>query len=112
MTKWEICLWNELKNKKMFGFKVRRQYGVKNYVIDFYCPKLKLAIEVDGDVHYFKDKKVKDEQKNQALKERGIFLIRIKNSDLEDDYESMIKFLEDLFLKRAKEYKCDIKDME
>lgn len=105
-------MWNDLKSKKMFGFKVRRQYGVKNYVIDFYCPKLKLAIEVDGDVHYFKGKKEKDDQKNLTLKERGILLIRIKNSDLEDDYESMIKYLEDLFLKRAKEYKCEIKDME
>lgn len=38
MTKWEIRLWNDLKQKKMFGYKVRRQYGVNNYILDFYYP--------------------------------------------------------------------------
>ncbi|MCC5940648.1 MAG: DUF559 domain-containing protein [Balneolaceae bacterium] len=67
MTKWEVRLLNDLKGKKMFGFKVRRQYGIDNYVIDFYCPELKLAIEVDGDVHYFQDKMDSDARKNKKL---------------------------------------------
>lgn len=101
MTKWEIRLWKDLKGKKMFGFKVRRQYGIENYVIDFYCPELKLAIEVDGDVHYFKDKMDSDARKNQRLADEGIKLIRLKNEDLEDDYESIVVYLEDIFKDRA-----------
>ncbi|NBC64684.1 MAG: DUF559 domain-containing protein [Bacteroidetes bacterium] len=67
MTKLEIRLWNDLKSRKMYGLKVRRQYGFDNYVVDFYCPKLKLAVEVDGDIHYFTEKKKKDQEKDRHL---------------------------------------------
>lgn len=67
MTKWEVILWNDLKGKKMFGFKVRRQYGFRNYVIDFYCPRLKLAIEIDGDVHYYENNRIRDQKKDEYL---------------------------------------------
>jgi very-short-patch-repair endonuclease len=101
MTKWETILWNDLKGKKMHGFKVRRQYGIDNFVIDFYCPELKLAIEVDGDVHYFRNKLLTDSRKNDLLKSEGIKLTRLNNYDLEDDYKSMVLYLEDLFKERA-----------
>ena len=52
MTKAEIILWSKLKGKQL-GYKFRRQHGIGKYIIDFYCPKLKLIIEVDGDVHGF-----------------------------------------------------------
>lgn len=107
MTKWEIRLWNDLKGRKMFGFKVRRQYGFDNYVVDFYCPKLNLAIEVDGDIHYFKEKMRRDRKKDQRLKEEGIKVIRFKTLDLEEDYESMIVYLEDVFLNRSRELGID-----
>jgi very-short-patch-repair endonuclease len=109
MTKWEIHLWNDLKGRKMYGFKVRRQYGFDNYVVDFYCPTLKLAIEVDGDVHYFKKKK--DQEKDQRLKEEDVKIIRIKTLDLEEDYESMIVYLEDIFKGRAQELNINIEIM-
>ncbi|TVR28483.1 MAG: DUF559 domain-containing protein [Balneolaceae bacterium] len=111
MTKWEVRLWNDLKGKKMFGFKVRRQYGIENYVIDFYCPKLKLAIEVDGDVHYFKNKMDIDVRKKNKLTEEGIKLIRLKNEDLEDDYESVLVYLEDNFKARADELNISVKEV-
>jgi very-short-patch-repair endonuclease len=111
MTKWEIRLWNDLKGRKMFGFKVRRQYGVEDYIVDFYCPKLKLAIEVDGDVHFFKEKLRKDQKKNQRLKEENIKVIRMKTVDFEEDYESMIAHLEDVFRARAQELHIDFEKM-
>ena len=111
MTKWEIRLWNDLKGRKMFGFKVRRQYGVEDYIVDFYCPKLKLAIEVDGDVHFFKEKLRKDQKKNQRLKEENIKVIRMKTVDFEEDYESMLGHLEDVFRARAQELHIDFEKM-
>lgn len=108
MTKWEVRLWNDLKGKKMFGFKVRRQYGIGNYIIDFYCPALKLAIEVDGDVHYFGEKIKKDNQKDTLLMSEGIRVFRIKNVDLEEDYESVVSYLEDIFKDRAAELQLGI----
>jgi len=51
MTKAETLLWIELKGKNIEGLKFRRQYSIEAYVVDFYCPALKLAIEVDGATH-------------------------------------------------------------
>ena len=110
MTKWEVMLWNDLKGKKMFGFKVRRQYGIENFILDYYCPKLKLAIEVDGDVHYFKKKINTDARKNNKLAEEGIKLIRLKNEDLAEDYESVIVYLEDIFKARADKLNISFKE--
>jgi len=110
MTKWEVRLWNDLKDKKMLGFKVRRQYGIENYIVDFYCPALKLAIEIDGDVHYFDEKVKKDKKKNETLNTEGIKVIRIENLDFEEDYESVILYLEDKFRDRAKEFKIELND--
>jgi|GEM_PF-3542279 len=81
MTKWKVRLWNDLKGKKMLGFKVRRQYDLENYIVDFYCPALKHAIEIDGDVHYF-----------------------------EEDYEIVIHYPEDIFRDRAKEFKIELNE--
>jgi very-short-patch-repair endonuclease len=107
MTKWEVRLWNDLKGRKMLGFKVRRQYGIENYIIDFYCPQLKLAVEIDGDIHYLNEKVKIDLEKDEYLKAEGIKLIRIENLDFEEDYESVILYLEDLFKERAKELKIE-----
>ena len=108
MTRWEIRLWEDLKGKKVFGFKVRRQHGIENFIIDFYCPKLKLAIEIDGDVHSFPDKMKTDILKEKALKELGIHLVRLSNTDLEEDYESVVMHLEDIFQDRAHSMSIDI----
>lgn len=82
MTKWEVRLWSDLKGRKMFGFKVRRQHGFDKYIVDFYCPELQLAIEVDGDVHYLKGRTERDYVKDLFLKDEGIQMIRIKTGDL------------------------------
>ncbi len=103
MTKWEIRLWNDLKQRKMLGFKVRRQYGVNNFVIDFYCPELRLGIEVDGEIHFQYGRNTQDQKKDKLLKDLGIRVIRISTLDMEEDYESIVIHLEDQFKKRAKE---------
>ena len=48
----EQRLWLRLRNRQLMGYRFRRQYGIGPYVLDFYCPGLKLAIEVDGDSHF------------------------------------------------------------
>jgi very-short-patch-repair endonuclease len=52
MPKSEVLLWLKLKNKQMHDERFLRQYSVEEYVLDFYCPRLKLAIEVEGDSHF------------------------------------------------------------
>lgn len=51
-TQPEQLLWRHLRGSQVNGLKFRRQYGVGVYVLDFYCPELRLAIELDGDSHY------------------------------------------------------------
>jgi len=72
MTYSEVMLWNELKNGKMLGYDFDRQRPIGNYIVDFYCKDLKLAIEVDGITH--EDEKVimKDEIRQDELEIFGI----------------------------------------
>ncbi len=51
-TPWEHTLWQYLKNSQVGGFKFRRQHGIENYIVDFYCQKAKLVVELDGSGYY------------------------------------------------------------
>jgi very-short-patch-repair endonuclease len=59
----EIILWDRLKGRQSGGYKFRRQYSAEDFVIDFYCPELKLAVEVDGDSHYTEDALLSDRKR-------------------------------------------------
>jgi very-short-patch-repair endonuclease len=78
----EKIVWMYLKNRQTKGTKFRRQYSIDKYVIDFYCPELKLAIEIDGDVHDLPDQKEHDIIRQNYLQEYGINILRIKNEEL------------------------------
>ncbi len=56
MTLSEVLLWNQLKRKKMKGYDFHRQKLIDKYIVDFFCPKLKLIIEIDGESHIYKCK--------------------------------------------------------
>ena len=81
----ELILWTHLKRKRFRGLKFRRQYGIDRHVVDFYCPKLRLAIEVDGINHLGKKQKLKD-QKLQQKQVQGNIIHRVEN--LLCNYES------------------------
>jgi len=53
MTLSEVLLWNELRKKQMLGFDFDRQRPIYNFIVDFYCKELSLAIEIDGDTHIY-----------------------------------------------------------
>ena len=75
----EATLWKALKGKQVEGLKFRRQFGVGPYVLDFYCPELKLAIELDGEVHNSYSAEKHDEARTKFLNENGIEVIRFRN---------------------------------
>jgi very-short-patch-repair endonuclease len=81
----EKLVWMYLKNRQTKGIKFRRQYSVDKYVIDFYCPELKLAIEIDGDVHDLPCQKEYDIIRQNYLQEFGIKFIRIRNEELSEN---------------------------
>ena len=81
MTYCEKLLWMYLRKKQM-GYRFLRQYSVDQYVIDFYCPELKIAVESDGDVHDLPEQKAHDEDRQENLEKFGITFVRIKNEEL------------------------------
>ncbi|MCI0423890.1 MAG: DUF559 domain-containing protein [Acidobacteria bacterium] len=70
----EVLLWNEIKNKKMLGYDFHRQKPVDEFIVDFFCSDLMLAIEIDGDSHW--QKGGKDVDRQHRLESLGVHLIR------------------------------------
>lgn len=75
-TNTEEMLWNKLRRKNL-GHKFKRQFSIDNYVVDFYCPDKKLAIELDGEIH--KQRKIYDESRTRYLRAYGVSEIRFTN---------------------------------
>ena len=76
----ERTLWNWLKSKQIRGLQFRRQFSVGHHILDFYCPALKLAIELDGDYHYHMAMPEQDWKRDQELLcKHGIKTLRFEN---------------------------------
>ena len=86
----EKILWSKLKKGNQFNLKFRRQYSIGNYIVDFYCTELKLAIEIDGDSHFQEGAEKKDLIRTKFLTEQGIELIRFTNNDVKDNWQSVL----------------------
>ena len=93
----EETLWNYLRTKP-FGFKFRRQHPFSIYILDFYCHRLKLAIEVDGSIHNIDEVKQNDEIRQRQLEEDGITFLRFSNNEIKIQPEEVIYQIE-TFLK-------------
>lgn len=76
----EKIVWLHIR-KKQLGYRFLRQYSVDHFVIDFYCPELKLAVELDGNVHEIPEQKSYDKARQKYLEAFGIKFIRIKNEE-------------------------------
>ncbi|HFE65294.1 MAG TPA: DUF559 domain-containing protein [Caldithrix sp.] len=90
-TKAERVLWQYLKGKQLDGFKFRRQYGVDAFVIDFYCVKTKLAIEIDGEIHLSKSTRENDQHRQKYLESFGIHFLRFTNRDVFNNIEKVLQ---------------------
>jgi very-short-patch-repair endonuclease len=76
----EKIVWLHLR-KRQLGYRFLRQYSVDHFVIDFYCPELKLAVELDGNIHEILEQKEYDEARQKYLEKFGIEFIRITNEE-------------------------------
>jgi very-short-patch-repair endonuclease len=96
----EIIFWQKIKNDRL-GYRFLRQKPVGRFIVDFYCSKLLLAIEIDGDSHL--KKKGSDIGRDEYLLQRGIITIRYKNEDILKMPERIIIKLKTLIISREKE---------
>ncbi len=78
----EKRLWFILRKQQLGGFKFRRQHPLGPYILDFFCPQKRLAIEVDGDSHFLLDGPRKDALRTTYLRQAGIQVIRFTNADV------------------------------
>ena len=73
------------------GMKFRRQYGVDPYIIDFFCPELKLAIEVDGPIHLHPEERKYDEERQRYIEGFGIRFLRFTNQEVYKEMDGVVK---------------------
>jgi very-short-patch-repair endonuclease len=90
-TKAERLLWSRLKRSQVLDFKFRRQQGIGSYILDFYCAKARLAIEIDGETHIKPDEIEYDKNRQREIEELGIQFLRFTNRDVFENLEGVLQ---------------------
>ncbi|MEX1002380.1 MAG: endonuclease domain-containing protein [Crocinitomicaceae bacterium] len=90
MTPEEKILWEELRHSRI-GVKFGRQHPISRFIVDFYCHKHKLVIEVDGKIHLKSEIKTNDLQRENELKELGLTVIRFSNEQVQQQLDWVLK---------------------
>jgi very-short-patch-repair endonuclease len=90
MPRAEVILWSKIRGKGLGGYKFRRQHSVGKFVMDFYCPKLKLAIEVDGDSHFIEGAKERDRERQTIMEAVGITFLRFNNREIYENINGVL----------------------
>ena len=96
-TRAEAKLWKVLRNNQVCNLKFRRQHAFDDYILDFYCHKIKLAIEVDGEVHNDPEVAAYDAARTKNLNENNITVLRFTNDEVEKNITKVIKKIEGWF---------------
>ena len=90
-NKAEYILWQSLKGKQVKAYDFHRQKPLLFYIVDFYCPKLKLAIEVDGSIHIKEDRIIHDIIRSDELSDYGVKILRFSNEEVLSDVKKVIE---------------------
>ncbi|OGH93816.1 MAG: hypothetical protein A2538_03005 [Candidatus Magasanikbacteria bacterium RIFOXYD2_FULL_41_14] len=102
ITKSEMILWKYLKGSQMNGWKFRRQQGIGNYIVDFYCPDLKIVVEVDGLTHSEEVVFEKDEVRQEYLENLGLKVVRYNSQDIFYKINDVLEGLYNICLELSK----------
>jgi very-short-patch-repair endonuclease len=93
-TKSEIILWHYLKSKQMRGYDFHRQKPLDNYIVDFFCNAMMLAIELDGYSHQLEEVYEKDMAKEKRMKELGISILRFQDDEVYFTIDNVLRSIE------------------
>ena len=100
MTKSEKLLWRELSNNEEFPWKFRNQHPANKFILDFYCHKAKLAIEVDGEYHNTRVNHLYDDDRDKVLEEFGVKTLRVSNKEIFKNLSSVEAQIKNAILER------------
>ena len=95
-TEAEMAFWQLVKDNKVGEYKFRRQHALAHYVVDFYCHKLQLVIELDGSIHDLNDMIENDLQRQKELEMMGMMVYRFKNEDVIEQPAKVIEQLQQI----------------
>ena len=90
MTDAERKVWSRLRGNHL-GAKFRRQVPFGRYILDFYCVKAKLCIELDGSQHYVEEGRRKDQLRDVCLREHGVKVLRFSNIDVLKNTDAVLQ---------------------
>jgi very-short-patch-repair endonuclease len=102
LTPAEALLWTKLQRSKLKGRKFRRQHSFGNFILDFYCPSEKLAIELDGAGHFTQKGIQYDQDRTNFLNEYRIKVIRFENQQVLQNMQQVLKEIKSHFKTRTK----------
>ncbi len=97
LTTAEAVLWNRLKSSQLQGRKFRRQHSIGEFILDFYCPQEKLAVELDGAGHFTASGNLHDAARTEYLNAVGIRVIRFENKLIWSALDSVLHSIENSF---------------
>jgi very-short-patch-repair endonuclease len=97
MTLSEVLLWKEIKNKSILGYDFDRQRPIGNFIVDFYCKELSLAIEIDGDTHIYRYDY--DEERQRELEKLGVHFLRFEDIEVKRNMTNVLRVIEDWIVK-------------
>ena len=97
LTPAEAVLWNRLKSAQLAGRKFRRQHSVGEFILDFYCPEEKLAVELDGAGHFTASGNLHDAKRTEFLNSVGIRVVRFENKLIWSALDSVLHSIESNF---------------
>ncbi|QIG78947.1 endonuclease domain-containing protein [Stakelama tenebrarum] len=105
MTLPEGLLWRELR-KRPAGLRFRRQHPAGRYVLDFFCPAARLAVEIDGEAHDRGNNPRRDAARDDWLKAQGICVLRIPAREVLNDLDAVMRYITDTASRRYPSTAC------
>lgn len=100
MTLSEVLLWSTLKHKQMLGYDFHRQKPIDEYVVDFFCPQLMLAIEIDGASH--EGNQEKDSRRQKEIERYGISFLRFSDTEVKQNLSGVLTYIREWIVAREK----------
>ena len=94
MTPWERKLW--YKYLRYYPVRFQRQKAIGNYIVDFYCAKARLVIELDGGGHYTPEQEKKDDIRTAELENMSLFVVRICNLDIDRNFSGVCEYIDEV----------------
>ena len=97
LTPAEAVMWNALQKKQLEGRKFRRQHSIGNYIVDFYCPKEKLIVELDGAGHFTPEGSDQDKKRDAYMARLNIKVLRFENRDIFNNLDAVLEVIKSNF---------------